>query len=636
MLDKVRSNVKSFGVQAVIVLVVAAFIGTIFLVWGHGGKTERQGMVLAKVFNMDVTYPEYQQEYIQLVNQYRQIYGDKWSDEVAQQLNLKRLAFDNIVNQYILIHKAVEWGINVSEKDVMDHIKSLPVFQINGKFSPEVYHQRLNMARVDPFKFENDIRRHMLFMKVQERIAAGFKIGDEEIMDEFAKKNEKIKADYLLVTPDRFMSTGGISMEEIREYYEKNKEKYYHPEKRSVEYLFLATEDFNKLAEIADRDIELYYSQHENDYVVPKQVRASHILISVDQGVSQEEDARLKEKALGLLDKIKAGEDFSELARLNSDCPSSKRGGELGYFGKGKMDPEFERAAFALDVGEISQVVRSSFGYHIIKAEGINPEHIKPLDQVKDEVIMALKQEKGHELAVLKAEQLMREIYKGRLLREFAFEDHVTYKEAGPFFFGESVPGIGRNKEIMETAFGMEKDKVSRIIETPKGYYIFRLTSVEPPAQMTYEESEARIENDLKMEKSKQLAHKEAEKIRTRLLNGEDMAVLAKGYGFSVSDTGEFGRGEYLSGLGNLDEIQTQMLFSLEPGDISSVVENNRGFVIFKVKEKTGINEKEFEEQKESLGSRLLQKRQLELFNTWVERVKKDADIEIYNEDLLT
>ena len=326
MLDKVRNNVKSFGVQVVIVIVVAAFIGTIFLVWGHGGKSERQGMLLAKVFEMDVTYPEYQQEYIELVKQYRQIYKDKWSDEVAGQLQLKRMAFDNIVNQYILIHKAIEWGINVSEEDVMDHIKSLPVFQINGKFSSDVYHQRLNMARVAPIKFENDIRRHMLFTKVQERIAAGFKVCDDELLEEFAKKHEKIRADYMLVTPDRFMSLAGISLDELRGHYEINKDKYRHPERRSVEYLFLSPEEFKNEAEITEKDIELYYNQHENDFVVPKQVRASHILISVGEGSSQGEDARLKEKALDLLEKIKGGEDFHELAKSNSDCPSSKRG----------------------------------------------------------------------------------------------------------------------------------------------------------------------------------------------------------------------------------------------------------------------------------------------------------------------
>ncbi len=132
MLDKVRKNVKSFGVQIVIIIVVAAFIGTIFLVWGHGGKQERQGMIIAKIYESEITYPEYQQEFLQLTQQYRNIYKDKWSDELAAKLDLKRVAFDNVVNYYILFYKAMEWGLQVSDEEVMDYIKS---FRISDKWS---------------------------------------------------------------------------------------------------------------------------------------------------------------------------------------------------------------------------------------------------------------------------------------------------------------------------------------------------------------------------------------------------------------------------------------------------------------------------------------------------------------------
>ena len=146
MLEKVRKNVKSFGVQAVIVLVVLAFIGTIFLVWGHGGKQERQGTVLAKVYGFEITYPEYQQEFFQLMQQYRNMYKEKWSDQMIDQLQLRKVAFDNLVNHYIFFQKAMEWGINVTEQEVTDYIKtSIPVFQVNGTFNPQVYERFLSL-----------------------------------------------------------------------------------------------------------------------------------------------------------------------------------------------------------------------------------------------------------------------------------------------------------------------------------------------------------------------------------------------------------------------------------------------------------------------------------------------------------
>ncbi|MGA1839573.1 MAG: peptidylprolyl isomerase [bacterium] len=637
MLDKVRKNVKSFGVQIVIIVVVAAFIGTIFLVWGHGGKQERQGMVIAKVYDSEITYPEYQQEFIQLTQQYRNIYKDQWSDELAAKLDLKRMAFDNIVNYYILFYKAMEWGIQVPAEEVTDYIKkAFPIFQVNGVFSADRYHQVLDMQRLTPQKFENNIRKLLLFKKIQERVTGGFKISDQEIMEEFAKKNEKIRADYISIPFEKFSSQVKTSLEELKEYYESHLDKYNLGERRSVEYLFVSPKDFQEDAEISDQEVEDYYKMHEGQFYVKKKIKASHILFSVPNDTSPEQEEKIKEKALDLLKKIENGEDFHELAKTFSDCPSSKRGGDLGYFEKGKMDPEFEKAAFALNVGEVSQVVRSSFGYHIIKVEDIKPEHVSPLDEVRDRIVRALKSEKGRELALVKLEDIVRKIYRGKFIREFAFEDRVTYKMEGPFIKEQTLPVIGRNEEAMETIFSLETGEISRIVEKPKGFFVFQLDKIEPPRPMTYEEVETRIERDVKNEKSKQKAKEEAEKIREELVSGSDISGLAKKHGLSVSDTGEFGMGEYISGLGNLNDGQMQIIFSLQAGEISPVLDSERSFVIFKLKEKTGISDEEFAQQKEALKSQLLQVRQQELFNEWIERIKKEANIEIFKQDLMS
>lgn len=636
MLDKVRKNVKSFGVQIVIIIVVAAFIGTIFLVWGHGGKQERQGMVIAKVYESEITYPEYQQEFFQLTQQYRNIYKDKWSDELAAKLDLKRVAFDNIVNYYILFYKAMEWGLRVSDEEVLDYIKSLPVFQINGVFNSNRYRQVLDMQRLTAQKFENDIKKHLLFKRIQERVTGGFKISDTEILEEFARNNEKIRGNYIAIPFERFASQIKIGLEELKEYYESHQEEYKLGARRSVEYLFVNPRDFEKDAEITDEEVENYYKMHEGQFLIKKRVKASHILLSVPPDASPEQEAKIKEKALDLLKKIENGEDFHELAKSFSECPSSKRGGDLGYFEKGKMDPEFEKAAFALNIGEVSQVVRSSFGYHIIKVEDIKPEHVSPLDEVRDRIVNALKSEKGKDLALSKLEELVREIYRGKFIREFALQDRITYKMEGPFLKEQPVPGIGRNKEAMDAIFELEIEGLSRIIETPKGFFVFRLAAIEPPRPMTYEEVETRVEQDLKKEKAKQKAKEEAEKVRERLLSGSDMEAQAKKRGLKVSDTGEVGRGEYMSGLGNLDDLQTQIVFSLQSGEISPVLETERSFVIFKLKEKTGVNEEEFAKQRDTLRSQFLQVRQQELFNAWIERVKKDASIEIFKQDLMS
>lgn len=636
MLDKLRNNIKSVVVQFIIVVVVAAFVGTIFLVWGHGGKSERKGGLLARVYDYEITYNEYQQEYMQLVQHYRRIYKDKWSEDLIEKMNLKDMALDNIINQYVLMHKAAEWGISVPHEEVLAHIKSLPVFQINGSFSPDVYQQRLSMARMTPEKFEMDILKHLLFMRIQERVSGGFKIDDDILWDRYEKEHEKIMAKYILVPSEKMTSVVQLSLDALRAYYEKNKENYIHPERRSIEYLTIRPRDFETDAIAEDEDIERYYNQYENRFRVPKQIKASHILLTVPPEATEEEEGKIKEKMLDILKKIEAGEDFSELAKANSECPSGKRGGDLGYFGKGKMDPAFEKSAFALNVGEVSQVIRSSFGYHIIKVEDIKPEHTKPLEEVRAEVIVEVKKQKAKEIAIERMQEIERKIYKGQSPREFAFEDRVSYQHAGPFTKEEQIPAFGRSKDIMDQIFDMEVGKLSRILESPKGIFLIKLTAVDPPSQMAYEEVEKLIENDLKLEKAKERAREEAEKIGERLKSGEDMDALAKAFDLQVFETGEFGRGGYIGGLGVFDDEQTQTVFSLRAGEVSPALENPKGYVVLKIEEKKGMDEEEFSKQKETLKAQLLQLKQTELFNAWIERVKREANIEILNKDFIS
>ncbi len=637
MLDKVRNNIKSFGVlQAVIIVVVLAFIGTIFLVWGHGGKGDRQENLLAKVYDYDITYHEYRNEYLQLIKQYRQMYRNQWTEELIEKLNLRKQAFDNIVNQYILLHAAKEWDIRISEEEIMDHIRALPIFKIDGAFNEDLYLQRLGMANVTPLKFQGDIFRYLLFTKVQERIAGGFKISNTELWNNYVKENEKLKADYILVQVDRFIPEVQIVLDEIKGYYETNKEKYRYAERRSVEYLYFRPKDFEADANVTETEIKRYYNLHENSFVVPKQVKASHILLKLNEGASPEEEETIKKKIQELLEKIKAGEDFHALAKANSECPSSAKGGDLGYFVKGKMDPEFEKTAFALNIGEVSDVIKSSFGYHIIKVEDIKPEHVSSLDEVRDKIISTIKQDKGKELALLKAEDLLRQIYKGKFVRDFAFEPNTNYEEIGPFSMDEGIPGIGMNKEIMESIFSLEANKLSNIIETSKGYYIFRLLAVEPPRQQTFEEIETKVVQDAKKERAKEKAQEAAKSIREKLLNGMDMAEAAKEYNLTVAETGELKSGSYISGFGLLNNKDSRDLFFLKVDDISPVIQNERGFIILKIKEKVGINEEEYAKQKDELRDKLFKVRQQELFSAWIERIKKKANLEIYNEDIFS
>ncbi|HAK37794.1 MAG TPA: hypothetical protein DCM60_06050, partial [Nitrospina sp.] len=301
--------------------------------------------------------------------------------------------------------------IKVSDVEVINHINNLSAFQKDKVFNNTAYQNFLKYKRLTPSEFEESQRESLLLEKIENLIKSNVKISPNDVNEAFRKENEKVKLDYVVFPDDHFKSTEKVTQEEVRSFYEKNKIRFEISEKIKVEYVKVIPKDYESSIDIRDEDIAEYYKTKIADFRVQKMYKAAHILFRPEPGNDSSEESKkkadeeAKKEADGILKKIRDGEDFAELAKKHSDDTNSgEKGGSLGEFPKGMMVPEFEGALEKLKPGEISEPIKTSFGFHIIRLDEVNKERIKPLEEVREEVIKKLKE--------IKTRQKMRRVAK--------------------------------------------------------------------------------------------------------------------------------------------------------------------------------------------------------------------------------
>jgi len=394
MLNVIREHADSWLIKSILWLIVFAFIGTIFYSWGMGGSSGSSGGVVATVDGSKISQAEYERTFNNLIDFYRKQFQDQFSEELIQKLDLKTQALDVLIQKKILLLKAKELDIQISDTEVVNQINSLAAFQKNKVFNNTAYQNYLKFKRLTPLEFEESQREALLLEKIRNLIKSNVKVSPNELNEAYMLANEKVKLDYIIIPSNHFKSEEKVSREEIKSFYEKNKGRFEIPEKIKVQYVKTTPKDYESLIDIHSEDIEDYYNTKIADFRVRKMYKAAHILIQPETNVNNSEESTkkaeelAKDKADGILKKIRNGASFSELAKKYSDDPvSGENGGSLGEFPEGMMVTEFENALKKLNPKETSEPIKTSFGFHIIQLNKETPERIKPLEEVKEEII---------------------------------------------------------------------------------------------------------------------------------------------------------------------------------------------------------------------------------------------------------
>jgi len=599
---------------------LAAIIIPAFVLWGAGsavrGRRQRGPSFAGTIFGKKVSLEDYAVNLRAARNDAMLRYKD--FEKIYRQLDLPARAWERL----ILLYEAKRQRIKVSNKEVVETIRSFPFLIRNGTFDRQLYKQIVtNTFRMSPREFEEEIRDTLMISKLREEVTEGISITEEELLAAYKNENEKIRIAYVVQNPKDFTEEVEVSDEEIRAFYEEKAHEFKKPEEVKIDYIEFNYTDYVEDIEIGDDEIQYYYDTNIDEFKHPESIRARHILFENE------------EKAKKILKKVKSGADFAEMAKRHSTGPTRDKGGDLGYFERGKMVPEFEEVAFALGVGEISDVVKTKFGYHIIKVEDKKEAYVDEFDAVKEKIKKKLLIEGAKTMAYNEAMTAASLLEKNMSLQQIAQELRKVIKTTDFFPRYGTIPSIGWNPEIQRIAFELKLNETSRLISPNDAdsevHYIIRLNEKKAPEIPPLDQIRERVMTRAKQMKADELAKEKLEEQRRIILEQVNKGVpfedACRSAGFDVKKSELFARSDYVKEIGPASSLEE--VFTYKIGDISPILKTGRVYCIVQLKEFAPIDEKEYEDQKEAFRQKLLQQKKDRFLNEWLTNLKLKANL---------
>ena len=559
-------------------------------------------------------------------------------------------AADQLVDRQALVSEAEHLGLKATPQEIKDelqHGQYAEVFFPGGTFIGEAeYQSLLQQHNLTTVTFEDSVGKGILITKLQALITGSASVSDAAIRQEFNKQNTKVKFEYAVLKQDDIKKGLHPTTEELKAFYDTHQKSYANsvPEKRKVKYVMI---DLGKTlggVQVTHDELQAYYNQHRDEYRVPEQAQVSHILIKTplpgpDGKVDDKGVAEAQRRAADLLKQLKAGAKFEDLARKYSEDPgSAKEGGSLGWIGKGRTVPEFEKASFSQPKGQISDLVKSSYGFHIIRVDDRQDAHMKTLEEVKDQIEPILKQQKAQQVAQKVADDLV-QLSKTQGLDAAASAKGLQAVTSDFFARKDMVPGLGPSPQFMDAVFTTAEKSPTQMAPSSQGFAVFDLLAVKPQSTPTFDEIRTRLEEEFKNERSSVLLSQKAQELSDRAKSEHDLKKAAKELGAAVKTS------DFVSPDGQVPDIgsmtgQAAAAFTMKPGDISGPINSGANGVVIAVTEVQAPSEADFAAKRDQIRDTLLQSKEQELFQLFVtnlrDQMEKSGKIKINQEELKT
>jgi len=588
--------------------------------------------VLATIGDQQVTVTEVQREARAMIRQQFPRGGAQTSMLLPY---FASQAAEQLINEKALVAEAHRMGLRVSDDELREELQHGQLGAMlfpGGKFvGQEEYENFVQRNDMTVPQFEALEKDFILVRKLRALVSTSAFVGDTEVRDEFERRNTKVKFEYAVITQADILKGLHPTDEELKAFYERSKANYNNsiPEKRQIKYVVVDSAKMAAATTVTDQDLQAYYDQHRDEYRVPEQVKVSHILIKTPlpaPGAKEDEKAvaDARAKAEGVLKEVKAGGDFAKLAEKYSDDPgSAKSGGELGWIGRGRTVPEFEKAAFSLGKGQTSDLVKSSYGFHIIHVEDKQAAHLKTLAEVKGEIEEKVKQQKTARATETAANTLLSHA------RTDGFDAAAAAKGQPAVtteFFGrtDNLPGLGANPQFMDAVFNEADKAPPDVVQVPQGYVVFQLLAIKPPATPTFEEIRSEVESQFKNERAGFLLQQKTQELSDRAKAAHDLKKAAKDLGATVKTSELVAPDGQAPDIGSM--ANASAIFSLKPGEISAPITAGGNGVVAQLLEKEAPTDQEFAEKKDGIRQSLVEAKQNDLFGLFVTNLRKDME----------
>lgn len=581
-------------------IVIIAFVGTIIFAWGmeFSAKQTQKKNVIATINGEDIEPYVFQYYYDQALRQAEKEQGD--IDEQTA-IRIRDDVYNNMVNEILFKQEAQKRGIDISDAELYEYMKRYPPAELRqhpafqtaeGEFDYQRYLQALNDPNVPWGQMEDVIRPSLRMSRLQQSVTSLVRITDQDVKEFYRDENEKVKMRYVYVPAYEFQKTD---------------------------------------IPVGDDEIGAYYQEHKQEFKVEPSANLSYV--QFDKEPSPEDAEEVKQKLLEAKQEITEGEDFAEVAMdYSEDFASAKNGGDLGWFKKGAMVPEFENAAFSLDPGEMSDPVRTQFGWHLIKVEEKRGEGDD--QEVKARHILLQIAPSEETIALLKdqADEFLDKASQSGFSAA-AEELKMPVQETEWFTQGGSIKNLGRNAQVGDFAFENKQGQISDVIETAKSFYVFQVTGKRPAGVSPLEEVKGIVKQKLIKSKAESMAFDKANRIFAQINEGKSLKKAAEESDAKFGETDELSRKGHIPGVGSPPELIGTAFSLTQPDQIASPVKTGQGAFIVQLLSRSAIDDSLFVAEKDSLSMVVLQNKQSQVYQDWFTQVKETAEIKDYRSE---
>jgi peptidyl-prolyl cis-trans isomerase D len=563
---------------------------------------------------------------------------------------LMQRAADSMITQGALAYEADRMGLGVSNDELADYLRQGQFGQMffpEGRYIGQQQYENFVQSQwgLSVGQFEKELKAQLAQQKLLSAISAAATVSDKDVEQQVAKDGTKVKFDYAVLTLDDVKNQVKVTDVELTAFYEQNKQQYVNsiPEKRKAHYILVDTAKVAAAVPVTQADLQAYYNQHQDEFRIPETVTVRHILIKTPTpdasgNVDPKAVEAARAKAEDIEKQLKAGADFAQLAQKNSDDPgSAQQGGLLPPITKGRTVPEFEQAAFGTPKGQTTGVIRTNYGFHIIRVEDKQNARVKPLDEVKAEIEPAVKQQKAAAAAQNLANSVETAARTGGLDKAAA-DKGLTVITTDFVAQKDPLPGIGTSQELANSLFAAKKGDPPALTQVPQGYAIYQVTDIAPPQTPTFEQIRAQVEDQFKAQRAQSLLAQKTQELSDRAHAEHDLKKAAKELGATVRTSDLVNSAAQVPDVGQMSG-PANVAFAMEVGQISGPLQGGAtSGIVLAILEKQQPSQEEAKVAWDRAKETLLDQKRQTLEGLYVQnlrdKLEKDGKIKINKKEM--
>jgi peptidyl-prolyl cis-trans isomerase D len=617
------------SIPALIVTFVALYIPT--------GETDGSGAgdsLVAKVGGERITAVEFQRAYRRQRDELQRMYPQGQLDAaMMERLGIREQTLQGLVERKLMALEAARLGLRVDDEALAHEIRKSPSLQENGAFiGVAEIRKRLGQAGISEEEFQESMRAELVAQRLQSVVTDGVAVSPSEVEREYRRRNERAKVEYVKVVAPA--TPPPASDAEAAARYQAKPDAYKLPERRVVSYALIAAEALRSRVTVTEAEIETYWRDHKDEFTTPEESCASHILVKVKAGpaaAAGHSDAEAKALAQAAVAQLKGGADFAAVAKkVSEDEGSATQGGDLGCFPRSSVAPEFANAAFSLPIGQVSEPVKTDFGYHVIRVASRQERRERALSEVKEGIRARLSSERTQALAQSQIQSMSAAIAGGRSLEAAAKELGIAVQKSAPLARGAAEPPLA-SAQLSARAFELKVGETAPepFFVGPGDQAFIALAEVQAPRVPALAEVQAQVKADIARERAAEAARAQAVELRAAAArDGLDKAAVAAG--LVRKETPEaVGRGQALGELGLTPALE-QAVYDAPVGALSEPVAVEGGYALVRVIERQAFDAAAFQKEKDAITGSLREARKQQLFRAYMTQARERFPVERY------